>query len=217
MSKPYNFKWDRIKPYAFYSIMKYPMVLVGHVLYNVKVKGRENIPDSAAGVILACNHLHSIDPAFLVLATMLPWRFIGKTELFQNWFSGWFFTHCGGFPIDRRIIDRRALDFALSVMEDGRCGLGIFPEGQRSADGSPQEAKAGAAMIARKTKADILPCSLYHEGLALRFRTKVTVRIGKLIPHEELGLGDAPNKRETRAACDKIMAAITELWEKKHE
>ena len=216
MGNPYKFKWDRIKPYSFYKYGKYAMWPLLHLIFNVKVKGRENVPESAGRIILASNHLHSIDPCFLVAATMLPWRFIGKSELFQSKLTGWYFTHCNGFPVDRRIIDRRALDFALAVMEDGRCGLGIFPEGQRSRDGVPMEAKAGAAMIARQTKADILPCSLYHEG-KLGFRTKITVRVGELIPFEQLGLGDSPNKRESREAGEKIMGAITALWEMKHD
>ena len=51
----------------------------------------------------------------------------------------------------------------------------------------------------------------------LRFRTKITVRVGELIPFEELGLGDSPNKRESREAAEKIMGAITALWEMKHD
>jgi len=217
MSKPYKFNWGRIKPYKLYGAGKYLIAVVLRLMFKIKIIGRENVPGSAGGVILACNHLHSIDPAFLVAATMLPWRFIGKTELFQSKVMGWLYTHCNGFPVDRSIIDRRALDFALAIMEDGRCGLGIFPEGTRSPDGKPMQAKAGAAMIARKTKADILPCALYHEGKSLKFRLKVTVRIGEMIPFEELGLGDAPNKRQSREASEKIMAAITALWEQKHD
>ena len=217
MSKPFAYPWDRTKPFKFYPVAVQLLRVAAPILFKIRVIGRENLPESASGKIMVCNHLHSIDPAFLMVATRLRWRFIAKIELFKNKFVAIVFTHANGFPVDRDIVDRRALDFALSVMEDGRCGLGIFPEGQRSADGSPQEAKAGAAMIARKTKADILPCSLYHEGLKIGFRTKVTVRIGKLIPYEELGLTDTPNKRQSREACEKIMGAIRELWEMKHE
>ena len=212
MSKPYNFPW-RIKPYFFYQVGKGVLGPVfARIFWKYRVIGRENIPESATGIIIVSNHLNSIDPAFLAVATRLNWRFIGKTELFQSKLSGFFYTHLNGFPVDRDKIDRKALDFALSVMEDGRCGLGIFPEGQRYRDGQIHEAKAGVAMIARKTKADILPCSIYHDG-PLKLRKTITVRIGELIPFEQLGLGDAPNKRESREACEKIMAAVRALWE----
>lgn len=207
------FNWERMKPYLLYRWGKYASWLILRIMFRIRVVGRENVPPSAKGVIMVSNHIHSIDPPFLVTATMLPWRFIGKAELFRKNPVKWFYTHAGGFPVDRDIIDRKALDFAVRVIEDGSCGLAIFPEGGRSPDGTPQKAKTGMAMIARKTKADILPCSIYHEG-KLGFRTKYTVRIGELIPFEALGLGDTPNKRQSREACEKIMAAITALWEK---
>jgi 1-acyl-sn-glycerol-3-phosphate acyltransferase len=215
--KGYAFPWGRIAPFKFYNIALPLARVLSRILFNVRVVGRENLPAKAGGVILACNHLHSIDPAFLASYSRLRWRFIGKKELFESKATGLFFTHCNGFPVDRDVIDRRALDFALAVMRDGRCGLGIFPEGQRSPDGKPMEAKAGVAMVARQTKADILPCSLYHEGQKLKFRKKITVRYGEVIPFEVLGLGETPNKRQTRAACEKIMEAITALWEQGHE
>ncbi|MCL2195798.1 MAG: 1-acyl-sn-glycerol-3-phosphate acyltransferase, partial [Oscillospiraceae bacterium] len=95
--------------------------------------------------------------------------------------------------------------------EDGRAGLGIFPEGTRSPDGTPQAGKNGAAVLARKTGADVLPCSLYWDG-KLRRGTRVTVRIGEVIPFDQLGMGQAPNKRENAAATAKIMGAIEALW-----
>ena len=51
----------------------------------------------------------------------------------------------------------------------------------------------------------------------LGFRTKLTIRIGEVIPFEELGLGDTPNKRRNKEACEKVMSEVTALWEKGHE
>jgi len=209
---PKEYPWDRLKPYTFYKCaLPIATPIWQHILFRVKVIGKENLPPSSKGVILASNHLHSIDPGFFCAATFMTWRYIAKIELFRNKYSAWFFKHCNSFPLDRDIIDRRALDYALRVMADGRAGLGIFPEGQRSKDGVPHEAKSGIAMLAREAKASVLPCSIWHEG-PLKLRTKVTIRIGPLIPFEELGLGEAPNKRQNRAACEKIMAEITRLW-----
>ena len=219
MSKPYQYPWDRVKPYGLYKYGMPIARLIVAVGFRVKVIGRENLPKKTGGVILASNHLHSIDPAFFAVASRLPWRFIAKIELFRmHWLISWFLTHCNGFPVDRDIIDRQALEYSLRIMADGRAGLGIFPEGQRNHDqgGAPQEAKAGVAMIARQTKADILPCSIYHEG-KLKFRRKITVRFGEIIPFADLGLGETPNKRQNRDATEKIMTAITALWEMKHD
>ena len=216
MSKPFSFPWNRVKPFKFYGFAMLFVRVVGNILYKIRVVGRENLPESASGVILACNHLRSIDPALLMLATRLRWRFMAKAELFQSKLTALLYTHCNAFPVDRETVDCRALNFALAALEQGGYGLGIFPEGTRSPDGVPHEAKAGVAMFARRTKADILPCSIYHDG-PLKFRTMLTIRIGPVIPFAELGLGEAPNKRQNHAACEKIMAAITELWKKGHD
>ena len=216
MSKPFAFPWDRVKPFKFYALGMLFVRVAGNILYKIRVIGRENLPESASGMILVCNHLRSIDPALLMVATRLRWRFMAKIELFQNKFTAWIYTHCNAFPVDREIIDRRALDFALAAMAEGSCGMGIFPEGTRSPDGSPKEAKAGVAMLARRTHADILPCSIYYEG-ELKLRTRITIRIGEVIPFAALGLGETPNKRQNQAACEKIMAEITALWEKGHD
>ena len=93
--------------------------------------------------------------------------------------------------------------------------MGIFPEGTRSKDLKPHKAKAGIALIARQTKADILPCSIYCDKKGGLFR-KVTVRYGELIKYEELNLNEESSTRELREATDMIMGRIVELWEKKH-
>jgi 1-acyl-sn-glycerol-3-phosphate acyltransferase len=210
----YNF--NRIKPYAFYRVMKHPLTGLVKLLFCVEIHGRENLPAKAGGVIIACNHLHAADPAFLVAATKQPWRFMAKQELFRSGLSRWLCTHFNAFPVRREIIDRQALDFSVRVLNDGRAGLGIFPEGTRSADGTPQPGKTGTAAIARKAHADVLPCSLYWQG-KLKRGTRVTVRIGQVIPFAQLGLGESPNKRENKQATEMIMTAITALWSQGHD
>jgi len=216
MSKPFTFPWDRVKPFKFYAVIKLVMCILAPIVYDFRVIGRENLPKSASGAILACNHIKAADPAFLMAATRLRWRFMAKSELFEKKFAAVLYTHVNAFPINRGTLDRRALDFALAALREGSYGLGIFPEGTRSLDGLPQEAKPGVAMLARRTKADVLPCSVYFEG-KLKFRSRLTVRIGKVIPFEELGLGESPNKRESKAATEKVMAEITELWKQGHD
>lgn len=206
-----EFIW-RVKPYKTLTVLSPLLRGIARILFSVRVAGRENLPKQCGGVILACNHLHAIDPAFLAAFSRMNFRFMAKVELYKNPMVSFLLRHANSFPVDRDIIDRKSLDFALEVMKDGRCGLGIFPEGTRSPDGKPAEGKTGIAMLARKTKADILPCSLYHEG-SLKFRRKITLRFGEVIPFEALGLGETPNKRQNREATDKIMAAVTALWE----
>jgi len=201
----------RVKPYKLMRMLLPLMRGLLRLVFNMKVFGREHLPKKSGGIILACNHLHATDPAFLAAFSRMEWRFMAKVELYRKKPVSFLLRHANAFPVDRDIIDRKSLDFALDIMRDGRCGLGIFPEGTRSPDGKPMQGKTGVAMIARKTKADILPCALIHDGL--KFRGKITVRFGEVIPFTALGLGETPNKRQNREATDIIMAAVTGLWE----
>jgi len=216
MSKPFEYPWDRVKPFKFYHFAMLFCRVAGPILYRIRVVGRENLPESASGMILACNHVKSMDPAFLMLATGLRWRFMAKSELFEKKLTAALYTHCNAFPVTRGVLDRRALNYGLAAMREGSYGLGIFPEGTRSPDGIPQEGKPGIAMFARRMQADVLPCSIYFEG-KLKLRNRLTVRIGKVIPFGELGLGDTPKRTQNRAATDRIMAEITKLWEQGHD
>ncbi|MEI3560502.1 MAG: hypothetical protein V8Q06_02295 [Acutalibacteraceae bacterium] len=76
--------------------------------------------------------------------------------------------------------------------------------------------KAGIALIAKATHADVLPACIYFEGKS-KFRKKITVRFGEVIPYEELGLTDESNMSEIKDASRLVMGKIGELLEKGHE
>jgi 1-acyl-sn-glycerol-3-phosphate acyltransferase len=216
---PREFIW-RLNPYRFYYLMRYLMLFLCKTVYATRIRGREHLPESSKGKILVCNHTHISDPALLVAAShgkCGKWRFISKEDLFHNRVLSWLIRHTNGFPVNRDAIDRKALDFSVDVLQKSNFGLGIFPEGHRMPQARPsaENAKNGVAMLARQTKADIVPCCIYHDR-PCRFRWKTTVRFGPVIPFEELGLGDAPNKRQSRAATEKIMEAIARLWDQGH-
>lgn len=107
------------------------------------------------------------------------------------------------------------MEYSIKIIEQGYT-LGIFPEGTRSKDGVPQTPKAGVALIARETKADIVPVSIYSEG-KVKFRSKIIIRFGKAIPYESLGFTQSGKSSELRAASRLIMDEIIALREKKFE
>ena len=105
----------------------------------------------------------------------------------------------------------------MRLVEEGKV-LGIFPEGTRSKDpdGKMLPPKAGVALIAKATHSDVLPACIYFEGKS-KFRKKITVRFGEVIPYEELGLSDESNMSEIKDASRLVMGKIGELLEKGHE
>ena len=94
--------------------------------------------------------------------------------------------------------------------------LGIFPEGARIKDAIPKKAKNGVSYLAAKTKADVLPVSIYKTPQEKKLRPKITIRFGKLIKNSELSLDGEYSQQKIREASEKIMDAIKELWSLKH-
>ena len=91
--------------------------------------------------------------------------------------------------------------------------VGIFPEGTRNRTGGPMKPKSGTAFIARQTGADVLPCALLF-GERQGFRSRITVKIGEIIPYSELGF-QGEERSSLRKASKLIMGRINALlgWE----
>lgn len=66
-------------------------------------------------------------------------------------------------PIDRHRINRRSSQLALELVED-RWNLLLYPEGGRSPDGNLQEFKGGAAYLAERSKATVVPTYIHEAG-----------------------------------------------------
>lgn len=145
-----------------------------HLHYRVRVTGRENIPEG--GCVVCPNHTSYADPplAAVALTGRQSIALMAKKELFEK---GGFFasliTWLGAFPVSRGDADISAIKTALKAVKDGR-KLIIFPQGTRGA--TEGETKQGAAMLAARTKAPILP--MYITEQKKRFG-RVDVIIGK--------------------------------------
>lgn len=192
------------------AFVRYVTMGVYKLFYNFHIEGTENIPQDRA-LVMASNHRSYADPVILTMPMKKPVTYMAKEELFKNKLFGWFITKLGAFPVKRGTGDMQVIDDAVNILESGR-HLVIFPEGTRSKDGKVGKGKTGVALIAARSGADVLPCGIIFEGEKLRFRSKLTLRFGKVIPSEEIAVTDGSPK-ELKAAKLRIMGAITELVE----
>lgn len=171
-----------------------------HIYFGYKVIGRENIPEG--GCVICPNHSDVIDPP-LVSAAMgnsHRIRLMAKKELFSGGFFGGLITWLGAFPVDRDRADITAIKTALQAVKDGR-KLIIFPQGTRGA--SEEDAKDGAAMLALRTRAPIVPVYVTENK---RFRTRAKVIFGKPFQPD-------PKTRDYAAVSEDILRRIYALRE----
>ena len=177
------------------------------ILFNYKVEGLENLPQDGA-YILACNHRTMWDPIFIACAVKRRCSFIAKIEFFKNKLIAKLFTWLGAFPVDRGAADMAALDKAVNDIKSGKPFV-IFPEGTRTKTGKLGRGKSGVAIIAGNTNADLVPVAICYDG-KLRFRKKVTLKFGPIIPFEDFQITDN-DRKQIRSAVKRIMNDIASL------
>lgn len=192
----------------FYAFAWFVTRVIWAVLFDVTYEGRENIPKSG-GALVVCNHRFLKDPLLLAHGfSRRQLHFMAKAEWFQNKPFGMLLRWLGAFPVNRGEGDLSALDHAAELVKGGQLAA-IFPEGTRNRTGGPMRPKSGAAFIARQTGADVIPCALVF-GEKRGFREKITVRIGSVIPHQELGFEEG-ERVSLRRASKLIMGRVNDL------
>lgn len=176
-----------------YYVVVFLVRIAMHIWFNLKIEGRENIPEGKA-CVYASNHRSYADPVLVTLAGRGRFSFMAKSELFKNKLFGGLIRYLGAFPVERGKGDTAAIEQAITNVQHGT-NLLIFPEGTRSKDGKVGRGKTGVALVAAKADADVVPVGINFEG-KLHFRSKITVRVGKPIPASTFAMDASLTDRE---------------------
>ena len=161
---------------------------LARVLFDARIEGVEHIPRTGA-FILVSNHCSNLDPPILGWAignqVGRVVHFMAKVEM-RGWpIIGWLASQSGVYFVRRGEGDRAAQRFSLQALADGR-PIAIFPEGTRSRDGHLKGGKSGAAYLAMRSGAPLLPVGIAgtHRIFPGRSRwphpTHVRIRIGEV-------------------------------------
>lgn len=145
--------------------------------------GMDKIP-AQGPLIVITNHTGQVEVP--VFATLLQPRKItgwGKVEAFKNPFLRWVFSAWDIIPVHRGEADMSALKSALRMLEEGRI-FGIAPEGTRNKTGILRRGLPGAAILALKSGAPVLPVAhwggeVFLKNLKRFKRTDFHIRIGE--------------------------------------
>lgn len=166
----------------FVRALKFVLRVYYALVYPVRFQGAENIPAEGA-FILCSNHVSARDPIIMLLHLRRDICFMAKKELFKIKFVAAALIEAGAFPVDRGRADLAAIRTSLKVLGSGG-GLGIFPQGTRSADNAHTQMHSGAAMIAQRTGAPVIPA--YIDGPYRPFR-RLDIVFGAQVNTDEFG------------------------------
>ena len=193
---------------GFYNVIYKLFARPVRAIWRIKTEGIENVPEH--GCLLVSNHTAFSDVIVLEAAQKRQIRFMAKKELFKIPLLNLLIKALGAYPVDRGGADVKSLKLTFKMIADGDL-IGIFPQGTRCPNTDPRETevKSGIGMIAYHAKADILPVYIDNAGKTHSFRRN-TVKIGKLIPYEDLGFEKA-GRAEYERAAKYIFTKVCEL------
>jgi long-chain acyl-CoA synthetase len=163
--------------------------LIGKVFFRLQVRGLDRLPRKGP-FILSPNHQSYLDAPALM--GILPWRVfkrqfsVGTSEIFGAGIARKIAYTLNLVPVDP---DANL----VPAMKAGAFGLRhdkvliLFPEGERSIDGTPKKFKKGAAILSANLNVPIVPVALagFHEawprGKSFRKFEKLKVVFGEPI------------------------------------
>ena len=207
--------------FSFIALIVRPLMVL---LCKRDWRGRQNVP-SEGGVVVVVNHCSYFDPLsighYLVAGGHRTPRFLAKAGVFKQPTLGRLFKAAGQIPVYRESRDA-ALAFrdAVAAVERGE-SIVVYPEGTRTLDPDlwPMAGKTGAARIAMRTGAPVLPIAQWgaqevwsKQMKKPKFFPRKTLRVIAGEPMDLKALvGPATTKDALERGTDLIMDRITEL------
>jgi 1-acyl-sn-glycerol-3-phosphate acyltransferase len=171
------------------------------VLWRTRIHGEFPIPPGR-GAVLVCNHRCPVDPSFLALAVPRVIHWMVAQEYCEYPVFRQLLRTCEVIPVRRGGADRTAIRAAIRLVKQGEL-VGIFPEGFiNTTDQLLLPGRVGAAMIALKAGAPVVPCYIHgspYDGTilgCLLMPASVRLRIGPAI--DVSARFDHDDRRETQ-------------------
>lgn len=185
--------------------------------FRPAITGLRRIP-AQGPVILAPVHRSFADFGFCGVVTRRKLFFMAKDELWRNRWLGRLLVGLGAFPVHREAADREALRRAQTVLERGQV-LVMFPEGTRREGPDVTDLHEGAAFLAARTGAVIVPIGIggsdaaMPKGARIPRRLRIRVVVGEPLPAPARTESGRVRRSELTAATERLRAAVQAVYD----
>lgn len=188
--------------YILCKILLTPLVWL---LYRPRVQGLKNLFFRGKAILIS-NHHDLTDPIDIAFIAPRIVHFMAKQELFEipvlrTILRGGLFA----FPVNRKHADMASLKQAMTVLDKGKV-FGIFPEGRRSITGELDCFEKGAAFLALRCKAPIIP--IYSDPKAKK-RLRIRMVIGE--PMDAAAIAASHPGRAVEVVTEALQDRIQQL------
>lgn len=127
---------------------------------GLRSSGEYRVPREG-GLLILANHLAYLDPIPIQVTSPRLIHFMGKADLFKMGWLGAFMRWFRAFAVNPQSPDTKALRLAIQLLKEGRA-VCMFPEGGTNQTGRLAPLFAGAALIARRSGAQVICCGLQN-------------------------------------------------------
>ena len=213
-----NLAMNKNKISLSHKTVLYGFRLLFRLLFNIDAQGVERTPMEGP-LLVASNHTSIYEgPLIFAMMPRHPISPMAKMELKDTILGKLIFHPINSIFVARDEVDRKALKEMIKRLKNNEA-LGIAPEGTRSPSGTLIQAKEGAAYLALKTDAWVLPIGVWGQENAVSEwkrlrRPTIYVRFG-----QPFKLQKEPNKtrhENIEIGTERIMHAIARLLPAKY-
>ncbi len=206
---------DKKSSLVFYRVVRRIVRSVLFPYYRVVSNNHEAL-NVAGPMILAPVHRSHLDSPLLATLSQRRIRALGKESLFRPFGVRWVCAALGAIPVRRGEADREALKAAKALLDRGESMI-VFPEGSRQEGHDVAELFDGAAWLASRTGAAVIPVGISGTGDSLQSgsklpkRTRVGIAVGDPIPAPVGINGKRANRDDMRAFTAQLRDRMQQL------
>ena len=208
-------------PAFVYGVVRFVVHVVNRLYWRVTATGAAAVPPTGA-VILAPVHRNFMDFFVVTEVTRRKTFYMAKDDLWHNRWLGAFLDAMGAFPVNREGPDRLALDRAQAVLERGDV-LILFPEGTRRQGPVVDDLHEGAAFLAARTGAPVVPIGIggssriMPKGAKVPRPTRVHLEVGHALEAPARSERGRVPRSQVHAFTVRLAAEIQRLYDRAQE